>query len=164
MDPVLQSYLKSPKFRLVADEQLRCLAVDTVEKLIEELKPVLVKRAQIHPIISTLQAYGIGGLVRLAEKQKDRNTKKENKKFWSLMYRYLTDETDATSLRAVTIQNLKELGVFKDVKGIQDKATANRQKSLNREAIKGLLDAFALPFFEHFTCEYYFRAKEEQGG
>lgn len=159
MDPKLANHLASAEFRLFKDEELRNRAIVTVDRIIRELNDErlkLVKRSQIHSIAATIQAHGIGGLVVLAKHQKEKNTKKENEKFWSLLYQHLTDLDDPESLRPIAIRILTPLQIVKDVKSIQDKGEQGRQKTLNKEAIDAFLDAITATYFEHFVCHFFY--------
>jgi len=159
MDQKLASHLASAEFKLFKDEELRRIALETVERIVQQfndegLHPV--KRSQLHSIPASIQTQGIGGLVELAKNQKEKNTKKENKKFWSLLYDHLTAPNDPDSLRSIAIRILSPMQIVKDVKAIQDKAEQGRQKTHNREAVDVFLGAITATYFEHFICHFYY--------
>lgn len=159
MDQKLANHLASAEFMFFKDEELRRIAIAAVNRIIQQfnaegLHPV--KRSQLHSIPASIQTKGIGGLVDLARNQKEKNTKKENKKFWSLLYDHLTAPNDPDSLRSKVIQILSSLQIVKDVKTITDKAEQGRQKTLNREAVDVFLNAITATYFEHFICHFYY--------
>ncbi len=167
MNQELSRYLQSSEFRNFCDVDLYTMACNAAKRIIdtmqtEGLKPA--KRAQIQSITSIVQAFQMEGLLELAKSQKDKNSKKENKQFWTLIYQHIEDLNDQNSLRPFVRRFLSERHIVREEKQLESKAEQSRQKTLNNEAIWALLNAITPDYIEHFTSHYYYLTLGVQHG
>lgn len=160
----LHEFLSSPEFMVYMDDDLRAEAVLTAERISAEMRDEglsQLKRSQLHSIASVVQGEGMAGVVTLADHQKEKNSRKEIKAFWTKLHDYLNGQ-DASALKAKINRMLLTHGYIIDHKTIQEKSEQNRQKSLNRTALETVMNHIAPVFFEHFICHYVYRAKGDR--
>lgn len=167
MNQELEAYLHSVEYQLFCDIDLHQMACEAVERILSTLKDEgmkFAKRSQIQSITSIVQSLQMKGLIELAEHQKDKNSKKENKRFWALVHQHLEDQNDKKSLRPFARNFLAERRIVLDEKQLENKAEQGRQKTLNNEAIMDFLNCIAPTYIEHFTSHYYYRTAGVQNG
>ncbi|MBI2840798.1 MAG: hypothetical protein HYX75_20970 [Acidobacteria bacterium] len=140
---------------LFADERLRNAAIAAVDEYLAQHEH-FASRAQLQSTSSIIQSSGYGGIKELAERQKSKNTKKENKEFWSFVFELLTRAEGPHALRPIVTDQLEKLGVLKSLASLTDKVALSRAKHENRDAAERLLNEIIGIYFEHFATHYYF--------
>jgi hypothetical protein len=155
----IEEYLTSEPFALFEDETLRNLACGAVETFLKENSKV--KRSQLSPIPSVIQAGSLSFLEQLVENQKSKNSKEENKKFWLFVSDLLspTSTLDVSFYKAVE-NRLGEEGLLQDENSVSEKSQKKRIRRANRDQIKAAIK-YCLPvYFEHFNCHYFYKTKQ----
>jgi len=151
----LETYFKSDEFRLFLDEPLHQNACNAVEKFLDSHEHI--DNVQLHSIPGVIQGGGMAGFKDLVEKQKKRNTKLRNKKFWEFLY----DLVFATpgpehSLRSFIAAQPRIQNLLED----ETMASEIKEQKRIRKANKALVEeamAYILPiYFEHFNCHYFY--------
>lgn len=158
MNPNDQSI--SDEIALFADERLRIAACAAVDEYMAR-HTSRASRAQLQSISSIIESSGYGGIKELAEHQKSKNTKEENKEFWSFVLEVLTKADGPHALRRILADELEKLGMLKSLDSLADKVALSRAKHENRDTIDRFLNETIGVYFEHFTTQYYFRGREE---
>lgn len=157
----LDEYLASPDFLVFQDEILRDHAMDAVKRILSEEESI--KRHQLHSIPGVIQGAGLAGLRELAQKQKEKNTDSKNKAFWTRVHTLLspTGRSDP-SLFSFLESVLRERGFLEREETLQDRKEQKKIRKRNQVIVEALMEKVLGVYFEHFTCHYFFKAK--QGG
>ncbi len=151
----LEAYIDSDDFRLFIDEALRQNACRAVEKFFDDYEPV--KNSQLHSIPIVIQSGGFTELRKLAENQKNKNTKEKNKKFWGFIYDLIVaDPGTEFSLRSFIQKQLQIQGLLKDETGISDKKEQKQIRKVNKALIDEIVERVLPIYFEHFNCHYFY--------
>jgi len=151
--------LESYSFHLLQDEAMRKNACQAVNHFLKDQKPV--KKAQLHTIPLVIQAKGFSGLRDLIDKQKKKNTKKENKAFWLFLSDVILSNPGPKFSLRYFLHNQSQINVL-----LQDETSTIEKKDQNkiRKANKAIVDEimeYVLPvYFEHFNCHYFYRTRQ----
>jgi uncharacterized protein YihD (DUF1040 family) len=151
----LDEFVKSTDFQVFLDETLRREAIRAAEMVLARGKKV--KRHQMHVIPSVIQAAGLDGLRKLADRQKDKNTRQENKAFWIEIHSLLSSDTSELSLLAFLQSFLRERGFLDPVEQSQDKVTQKQIRKRDKQITEGVMESIIGVYFEHFNCHYYYK-------
>lgn len=152
----LDEFLMSSEFQRFQDEALRAEAIRAVEKI--RNIAVNVKRHQLHGIQGVIQGAGLKGLMELAEKQKNKNTKAANKAFWSEIDG-LMSKTMASDISLFRFMKnvLLETGCIENEEAIGDKKEQKQARKRNHQIVDMALEKVISAYFEHFTCHYFYQ-------
>lgn len=151
--------LESYSFHLLQDEAMRKNACQAVDHFLNDKKPI--KNTQLHSIPLVLQAKGLSGLRDLIDKQKSKNTKKENKAFWLFLSDIILSNSCSEFSLRYFLHNQPQIKVL-----LQDEASATEKKDQNKirkanKAITNEIMEHVLPvYFEHFNCHYFYRTSQ----
>lgn len=156
----VDEFVKSTDFQVFLDETLRHEAIRAAEMVLTRCKKV--KRHQMRVIPSVIQAAGLDGLRKLADRQKDKNTKQENKAFWKEIHSLLSSDISDLSLVAFLQSFLRDKGFLDPVEHSQDKMTPKQIRKKIKQITEGLMESIIWVYFEHFNCHYYY--KTSKGG
>lgn len=166
----LKQVLDSKHFALFLDQELRDYAIQCVHNILKALEDHAaeknkagkwVKRSQVQAMNEAVQAQGLTGLINLAKQQIDKQTKEENRVFWTYLKNVLSLPTSnifsASTLSGLLIKYLRNRGVeLQDPDKIQDKKERKKVRTYNKKIIDQALNQ-ALPYFcEHLICHYYY--------
>jgi hypothetical protein len=153
----LQEYLASSDFGAFIDEVLRNEAIQAVDFILSTGRSI--KRHQLHAIPAVIQGAGLDGLRDLAKKQKEKNTKGENKAFWGHIDALLSQTpTSGPSLFGFLLSTLGERGLIASEEAAGDAMMKRQVRKRNREIIDGVMGRVIGVYFEHFNCHYFYRA------
>lgn len=154
----VEEYISTEKFSLFEDETLRNMACRAVEQFLQENKEV--KRSQLTPIPSVIQAGSLPFLERLVKNQKEKNSKETNKNFWLFMENILspTFTLDFSLYRAIEAM-LAEEGLLEDEGASKEKVQQRQVRKANRERIKAVIKHCLPVYFEHFNCHYFYETR-----
>ena len=155
-----EDYVHSDAFLLFVDKALResaCLAVDT---FLKDNAPI--DTAQLQSIPSVIQAGGLDKLEELVVKQKEKNTKERNKKFWEFVYQLIfADPGPECSLRSI-ISSLQEVRkMLKKESGGLERKESKRIRKENKALVDQVINYVLPVYFEHFNCHYFFMTREQ---
>lgn len=155
----VNEFIESTDFQVFLDETLRREATRAAEVVLDLGKKV--KRHQMHVIPSVIQAAGLDGLRKLADRQKDKNTRTENKAFWTEISSLLSSTaTTDLSLFAFLQSFLRERGFLDPEEETQDKVTQKQIRKRNKLITEGLMENVIGVYFEHFNCHYYYKTSK----
>ena len=151
----VKTYIRSDEFRLFLDVPLRQNACKAVEIFLDSHERI--DNVQLHSIPSVIQGGGMKGLRDLVEKQKKKNTRKKNKKFWE----FLSDIVSASSNSEFSLRTLiQEQPQVKEMLGDDTRASEKKEQKQIRRANKAVVAEIMehiLPiYFEHFNCHYFY--------
>ncbi|MFH1114074.1 MAG: hypothetical protein V1792_09160 [Pseudomonadota bacterium] len=150
----LDEYLVSPDFLAFQDEALRHEAIRAVRTILSAAPAV--KRNQLQVIPSVIQGASLDGLRRLAEQQKGKNTKRENKDFWTRIHQLLSaTESSEAALYPFLRSFLLERGIIEDVDGTAEKKDLKQMQKRQRVMVEAFMERIIGVYFEHFTCHYF---------
>ncbi len=164
----IDNYLKSSRFLLFQDKELRIFASGLVDHFLENYLPV--KGTQLNSIPAIIQARGLAGLKELINNQRSKNTNVKNRDFWGFLHNVVCEDTtnSENSLRRFVV---KELSTYRDESGkvifdnednYTDKVDKRRARKENNKIMEGVLNELIKPFFEHFNCHYSYRTVKER--
>lgn len=155
----LEEYIISFDFLQFQDEQLRQNACEAVERFLRDNEPV--KNAQLHSIPLMIRARGISGLKDLTEKQKSKNTHKENKAFWEFVSELiLTYPGPDYSLRRFIHKELATRGLLDNETEASDEKEQKRIRKANKLIVEKVRDHMLAIYFEHFNCHYFYKNRQ----
>ncbi len=155
----VDEYFSSHDFVVFQDESLRDEAVRAVDTILSGAAPV--RRSQLYAITAVTRGAGLAGLRKLAERQKEKNTKKENEAFWSHLNDLLSAGSKSSPslflfLRSVLLQR----GVIEDENRIEAKIEQRQTRKRNKVLIEAFMEHVIEVYFEHFTCHYFYMASQ----
>ena len=135
---------------------MRKNACQAVDHFLKGQKPV--KNAQLHAIPLVIQAKGLSGLRFLVDNQKNKNTNKENKAFWSFLSDIiLSNSGPEFSLRKFLLDQQQIKALLQDEMSATGKKDQNKIRKANKSIVNEIME-YALPvYFEHFNCHYFYR-------
>ena len=146
---------ETPVFELLMDEALREHACRAVEKFLAEYRPV--KNVQLHAIPNIIRAAGMSGLRTLIENQKNKNTRTENKEFWTFLYELiLVHPGPEHSLRAFIVEHTELNLPFDDENRTSDKKEQKLIRKGNKKIMEEVLEMVLDMYFEHFNSHYFY--------
>lgn len=171
----IKDFLESPEFELFKDEKLRKQATHAVNSILHRsTKPI--SRHQLHSILNVIQGAEThkesAAIRELAAKQKEKNTNRTNKAFWTEIDDILSatpsallntgrNNRDSISLFESLKNVLSEQNLLKNEDPTFDEETLERVKKNNNDRVEILMNKVISTYFEHFTCHYYYKT---QGG
>ncbi len=142
------------EFHNFLDESLRENACRAVDTFLEKHEPV--DNTQLHGIPGVVKAAGLGGLRKLVDKQKSKNTKKKNQEFWGFLHELIfATPGPEYSIRhyAVTIAG----DLIKDESGGSEKKEQKRIRKENKAIVEDIVARLLPTYFEHFNCHYFYK-------
>lgn len=154
----IEEYLNSNAFFMFEDEALRQNACDAVERFLQENRPV--EKTQLHSIPAVIQAKGLGGIRKLIENQKSKNTKEENQKFWQFVFDLLFGVPGPEfSFRSLVQDALKNQDLLQDEASVSEKAHQKKIKKVNKDLLERVMNHTIAIYFEHFNCHYFYQTR-----
>lgn len=159
----ISEYAESHAFRLFCDERLRQHACQSVELFLE--KHTAVKKSQLHPIPSVIQAKGLSGLESLTDNQKTKNTKQENKEFWEFIHNLIVANPGPDfSLRTFLKKEPEISQLFEDETKSEVKTEQKSIKKANKKILDTIINQILSTYFEHFNCHYFYKVNLSKVG
>lgn len=151
----IKTYIESDEFRLFLDESLRQNACNAVEKFLDSHEHI--DNVQLHSIPGVIQGGGMAGFKDLVEKQKMRNTKLKNKKFWEFLHGLVFATPGSEySLRSFIAAQPRIQDLLKDETEASDKKGQKQIRKANKVLVEEVI-TYVLPiYFEHFNCHYFY--------
>jgi hypothetical protein len=151
--------LESYSFHLLQDEAMRKNACQAVDHFLKDQQPV--KNAQLHTIPLVIQAKGLSGLRELIDKQKRKNTKRENKAFWLFLSNLiLLNPGPKFSLRCF-LQNQSQINfLLQDETSAIEKKEQKKIRKANKAIVDEIMEHVLQVYFEHFNCHYFYRTRQ----
>ncbi|KPA19003.1 hypothetical protein MHK_000781 [Candidatus Magnetomorum sp. HK-1] len=155
----VESYLKSDDFFLIVDETLRQHACKAVETFLEKNEPV--KKKQLHAITTAIEGNGFKALQELIKNQKDKNTKKKNKLFWTFLNDYIIDKQKSDFLPLFVFLQTQPVikDMLEDESSVSDKKEKKDIRKRNKKKIETIMNKVILIYFEHFNCHYFYKSR-----
>lgn len=162
-----KEFLESFELQLLADEELRMAACQAVKHYLSSIEAKnRVDPSQIHAIQDTIRAGGLTALRQLAKNQKEKNTKENNKGFWTFIHSLISDTPELKygnfSLYLFLQDQLQKREILKEPASKSGKIDQRNIKKQNRALIDQAVDSLLGIYFEHFNCHYLYRTRSEE--
>lgn len=152
----LEEYLASSAYQVFLDEALRVAATKAVNSAPNDCWKI--KRHQLHAISSVIQGAGLGGLIKLADNQKRKNTIPLNMEFWTYIDNLLNLNSTVTHRLGNYIRaELVQFGIIDDENELSDPKEQKQQRQKNKDQIQKVMAQCIGVYFEHFTCHCYYK-------
>lgn len=152
-------FMESDFFHLLQDEAMRKNACQAVDHFLKDKKPV--KNAQLHAIPLVIQDKGLSRLRALIDKQKSKNTKKENKAFWLFLSDIiLSNSGPEFSLRKFLLDQPQIQALLQDEATAIEKKDQNKIRKANNAIVNEVIEHVLPVYFEHFNCHYFYRTRQ----
>jgi hypothetical protein len=122
-----------------------------------------VGRHQLQAIPGVIRGAGLKGVRELAEKQKEKNSRMENKAFWTCIDGLLSKSSGNRNSLFLSIKTmLLERGFIQDEEAAVEKKEQKQLRKRNNDLVEIVMEQILDVYFEHFNCHYFHQSG--QGG